>query len=106
MASLATVEKAPSGKPLKVSSPHDPAEREAERIADLLTASEEPPLPLCAACAVGGSPCGACGGGGGGGEGSGLLLRQTLGGGGDVSFGGGEMVAATSVHRKIGRAHV
>ncbi|MFM7551066.1 MAG: DUF4157 domain-containing protein, partial [Cyanobacteriota bacterium] len=66
MASLAPAEKAPAGKPIKVGSPHDPAEREADHIADLLTAPEEPALPVCAACAAGGAPCPACGGGGGG----------------------------------------
>ena len=75
MASLASAEKAPAGKPLKVGSPHDPAEREADRIADLLTAPEEPALPVCAACAAGGAPCAACGGGGGG-----VLRRQVAGG--------------------------
>ena len=62
MASLATAEKAPTGKPLKVGSPHDPAEREADRIAEILTASEEPAMPVCTACAAGGAPCAACGG--------------------------------------------
>lgn len=76
MASLAPAEKAPAGKPLKVGSPHDPAEREADRIADLLTAPEEPALPVCAACAAGGAPCAACGGGGGG-----VLRRKPLAGG-------------------------
>ena len=72
MASLAPAEKAPTGKPLKVGSPHDPAEREADRIADILTAPEEPAMPVCAACAAGGAPCAACGGGdGGGGDGGG-----------------------------------
>lgn len=64
MASLAPAEKAPAGKPLKVGSPHDPAEREADRIADILTAPEEPAMPVCAACAAGGAPCPACGGDG------------------------------------------
>ena len=63
MAFLAPAEKAPAGKPLKVGSPHDPAEREADRIADILTAPEEPAMPVCAACAAGGAPCPACGGG-------------------------------------------
>jgi hypothetical protein len=67
MASLAPAEKAPTGKPLKVGSPHDPAEREADRIADILTAPEEPAMPVCSACAAGGAPCAACGGGDGGG---------------------------------------
>ena len=40
MASLAPAEKAPAGKPLKVGSPHDPAEREADRISAILTAPE------------------------------------------------------------------
>jgi outer membrane protein OmpA-like peptidoglycan-associated protein len=71
MASLAPAEKAPAGKPLKVGSPHDPAEREADRIADLLTAPEEPAMPVCAACAAGGAPCPACGGGG-----CGAVLRR------------------------------
>jgi hypothetical protein len=79
MASLAPAEKAPTGKPLKVGSPHDPAEREADRIADLLTAPEEPAMPVCTACAAGGAPCPACGGGG----------------------SGGEMVAPPSVHRAL-----
>jgi hypothetical protein len=61
MASLAPAEKAPTGKPLKVGSPHEPAEREADRIADILTAPAEPALPVCAACAAGGAPCAACG---------------------------------------------
>jgi hypothetical protein len=94
MASLAPAEKAPAGKPLKVGSPHDPAEREADRIADLLTATEEPALPVCAACAAGGAPCAACGGGGGG-----VLRRQVMGGGDGGS--GGEMVAPPSVHRVL-----
>lgn len=60
MASLAPAEKAPTGKPLKVGSPHDPAEREADRIAAILTAPEEPAMPECTACAAGGAPCAAC----------------------------------------------
>jgi hypothetical protein len=95
MASLAPAEKVPSGKPLKVGSPHDPAEREADRIADLLTAPEEPALPVCAACAAGGAPCAACGGG----DGAGVLRRQVSGGGEGGS--GGEMVAPPSVHRAL-----
>ena len=92
MAFLAPAEKAPAGKPLKVGSPHDPAEREADRIADLLTAPDEPAMPVCAACAAGGAPCPACGGGGG----VGVLRRQMLSGGGEGSS-GGEMVAPPSV---------
>ncbi len=95
MASLAPAEKAPAGKPLKVGSPHDPAEREADRIADLLTAPEEPAMPVCAACAAGGAPCAACGGG----DGGGVLRRQVAGGGDGGS--GGEMVAPPSVHRVL-----
>lgn len=76
MASLAPAEKAPTGKPLKVGSPHDPAEREAGRVADILTAPEEPAMPVCAACAAGGAPCAACGGGG-----AQMLQRQVLGSG-------------------------
>jgi hypothetical protein len=95
MTSLAPAEKAPAGKPLKVGSPHDPAEREADRIADLLTAPEEPALPVCAACATGGAPCPACGGGGG----EGMLQRQVAGGRESVSE--GEMVAPPSVHRVL-----
>jgi len=74
MASLAPAEKAPTGKPLKVGSPHDPAEREADRIADILTAPEEPAMPVCTACAAGGAPCAACGGG----DGGGVLRRQVV----------------------------
>lgn len=95
MASLAPAEKAPSGQPIKVGSPHDPAEREADRIADLLTAPEEPAMPVCAACAAGGAPCAACGGG----EGAGVLRRQVVDGGAGDS--GGEMVAPPSVHRVL-----
>jgi hypothetical protein len=95
MASLAPAEKAPSGPPLKVGSPHDPAEREADRIADLLTAPEEPAMPVCTACAAGGAPCAACGGGDGGG-----VLRRQLAAGGDGGS-GGEMVAPPSVHRVL-----
>lgn len=94
MASLAPAEKAPAGKPLKVGSPHDPAEREADRIADILTAPEEPAMPVCAACAAGGAPCAACGGGGGG------VLRRQLAGAGEGGS-GGEMVAPPSVHRVL-----
>ena len=95
MASLAPAEKAPTGKPLKVGSPHDPAEREADRVADILTAPEEPAMPVCTACAAGGAPCTACNGGVGGG----LLRRQlTAEGGGGSS---GEMVAPPSVHRVL-----
>jgi hypothetical protein len=61
MASLAPAEKAPAGKPLKVGSPHDPAEREAA----LTLASSQASLPACTACSAGGVPCAACGGGGG-----------------------------------------
>lgn len=92
MASLAPAEKAPTGKPLKVGSPHDSAEREADRIADILTAPEEPAMPVCTACAAGGAPCAACGGEGGGG----VLRRQLVAGGS-----GGEMVAPPSVHRVL-----
>ena len=95
MASLAPAEKAPSGKPLKVGSPHDPAEREADRIADLLTAPEEPALPVCSACAAGGAPCAACGGG----DGAGVVRRQVAVTGEGSS--GGEMVAPPSVHRVL-----
>jgi len=95
MASLAPAEKAPSGKPIKVGSPHDPAEREADRIADILTAPEEPAMPVCSACAAGGAPCAACGGGDGGG-----VLRRQLTEGGDGGS-GGEMVAPPSVHRVL-----
>ena len=69
MASLAPAEKAPAGKPLKVGSHHDPAERDADRIADLLTAPEEPALPVCAACAAGGAVPSLRVGGGGDGSG-------------------------------------
>lgn len=97
MASLApAAEKVPAGKPLKVGSAHDPAEREADRIADLLTAPEEPALPVCAACAAGGAPCPACGGG----DGGGLLRRQVVGGVGDGDS-GGEMLAPPSVQRVL-----
>jgi len=95
MASLAPAEKAPTGKPLKVGSPHDPAEREADRIADILTASEEPAMPVCTACAAGGAPCAACGVGGSGG-----VLRRQVAGGSDGSS-GGEMVAPPSVHQVL-----
>jgi hypothetical protein len=95
MASLAPAEKATTGKPLKVGSPHDPAEREADRIADLLTAPEEPAMPVCTACAAGGAPCAACGGGDGGG-----VLRRQLAASGDGGS-GGEMVAPPSVHRVL-----
>lgn len=95
MASLAPAEKAPSGPPLKVGSPHDPAEREADRIADILTAPEEPAMPVCTACAAGGAPCAACGGG----DGAVVLRRQVAGGGEGGS--GGEMVAPHSVHRVL-----
>jgi len=95
MASLAPAEKAPTGKPLKVGSPHDPAEREADRIADILTAPEEPAMPVCAACTAGGAPCAACGGGAEGG-----VLRRQVDGGGDGDS-GGEMVAPPSVHRVL-----
>jgi hypothetical protein len=94
MASLApAAEKVPAGKPLKVGSAHDPAEREADRIADLLTAPEEPALPVCAACAAGGAPCPACGG-----DVGGVLRRKVLGG---ESGSGGGMVAPPSVHRVL-----
>jgi len=95
MASLAPAEKAPDGKPLKVGSPHDQAEREADRIADILTAPEEPALPVCAACAAGGGPCPACGGGDGGG-----VLRRQLAAGGEGGS-GGERVAPPSVRRVL-----
>ena len=95
MASLAPAEKAPTGKPLKVGSPHDPAEREADRVADILTAPEEPAMPVCTACAAGGAPCAACGGG----DGGGVLRRQVAAGGDGGS--GGEMVAPPSVHRVL-----
>lgn len=95
MASLAPAEKAPTGKPLKVGSPHDPAEREADRIADILTAPEEPAMPVCTACAAGGAPCAACGGR----DGGGVLRRQRAAGGDGGS--GGEMVAPPSVHRVL-----
>lgn len=74
MASFAPAEKAPTGKPLKVGSPHDPAEREADWVADILTAPEEPALPVCTACAAGGAPCAACGGG----DGGGVFRRQVV----------------------------
>ena len=95
MASLAPAEKAPTGKPLKVGSPHDPAEREADRIADILTAPEEPAMPVCSACAAGGAPCAACGGGDGGG-----VLRRQLAADGDGGS-SGEIVAPPSVHRVL-----
>lgn len=95
MASFAPAEKAPTGKPLKVGSPHDPAEREADRVADILTASEEPAMPVCTACAAGGAPCAACGGGDGGG-----VLRRQLAADGDGGS-SGEMVAPPSVHRVL-----
>jgi hypothetical protein len=95
MASLAPAEKAPTGKPIKVGSTHDPAEREAVRVADILTAPEEPAMPVCAACTAGGAPCAACGGGDGGGA-----LRRQLTEGGDGGS-GGEMVAPASVHRVL-----
>lgn len=95
MASLAPAEKAPAGKPLKVGSPHDPAEREADRIAEILTAPEEPAMPVCAACAAGGAPCAACGGDGGG------VLRRQVTGGASAAASGGEMVAPPSVLRAI-----
>jgi hypothetical protein len=62
------------GPPIRIGSPEAPEEREADRIADILTAPEEPALPVCAACAAGGAPCPDCGGGGGG-----VLRRQVLG---------------------------
>lgn len=42
-----------------VGAPHDSAEREADRIADALTASAAAPIH-CAACAAGDGPCPAC----------------------------------------------
>jgi hypothetical protein len=46
----------------RIGAAHDPAEREADRVAEILTDTREPTLPVCAACAVGGAPCPACGG--------------------------------------------
>lgn len=51
-------------------------------------------MPVCAACAVGGAPCPACGGGGGG------VLRRQVTAGGDGNS-GREMVAPPSVHRVL-----
>ena len=98
MASLAPAEKAPTGKPLKVGSPHDPAEREAGRVADILTAPEEPAMPVCAACAAGGAPCAACGGGGGG-----VLRRQALQGYGGIPGPRSDDIHAIAAYGVAGR---
>jgi hypothetical protein len=84
------------GPPIRIGSPDAPEEREADRIADLLTAPEEPAMPVCAACAAGGEPCEACGGGDGGG-----VLRRQVAGGASAAASGGEMVAPASVHRVL-----
>lgn len=59
MTALAGAER-DSAKTLRIGAVNDPAEREAERVADLLTASLPPQSLLCAACAGAADPCPAC----------------------------------------------
>lgn len=99
MSSYAPPEKASHGKSsgdktLKVGSVHDSAEREAERIATLLTSPAAPALPVCAACGAGGTPCPACSGRGY------PILRRRLAQDGEGTQ-GGEMAAPASLGRAL-----
>lgn len=78
-------------KPAKIGAPHEPAEANADRVADCLTAPPTVQPLACSACAAGDAPCPACA------TGAATLRRKTLTGaaaGSDMPRAVGQALAA------------